>query len=162
VSKTKGPSTPKQMRGMLLPLQDCQLLLPNTVVLEVVNYEQAEVEPIADVPDWLLGYQDWRQQRVPIIAFEVMLERASLKLSERPRLAICKTLGDNPERPFLAILLSSIPQLVQLTEDAIMPIKDEEDLGDLVQQQVLIGGQEAWIPDLSLLEWRLQEALSAG
>ncbi len=147
---------------MLLPLQEGQLLLPNTVVLEVVNYEQAEVEPIADAPQWLLGYQEWRQQHVPIVAFEVMLERAGVKLAERPRLAVCKTLGDNPERPFLAILLSSIPQLIYLTEDAIMPIKDEEDLGDLVQQQVLVGGQEAWIPDLSLLEWRLQEALTQG
>ncbi len=155
----KAPTSQKQMRGMLLPLQVGQLLLPNAIVLEVVNY--ADVQPIVNAPHWLLGYQDWRQQQVPVVAFEVMLERSPLELSERPRLAICKTLGDNPERPFIAILLAAIPQLIHLNEDTIVPLKhQDEELGDLVQQQVTIGNQEAWIPDLSLLEWKLQEALT--
>jgi chemosensory pili system protein ChpC len=92
-----------------------------------------------------------------------MLERSSLELVDRPRMAVCKTLGDNPDCPFIGILLSSIPQLIQLDEDAIIPLKNrEEELGDLVQKQVAIGEQEAWIPDLNVLEWRLQEALSTG
>jgi chemosensory pili system protein ChpC len=76
-------------------------------------------------------------------------------------MAVCKTLGDNPERPFIGILLSSIPQLVPLNEDNIVPLKHNDDgLGDLVQKQVAVGEQEAWIPDLNVLEWRLQEALT--
>jgi chemosensory pili system protein ChpC len=144
---------------MLLPIQGAQLLLPNAVVLEVVNY--ADVQPIADAPHWLLGFQSWREQQVPVVAFEVMLERSSLELAERPRMAVCKTLGDNPERPFIGILLSSIPHLVPLNEDNIVPLKhNDEGLSDLVQKQVAVGEQEAWIPDLNVLEWRLQEALS--
>ncbi len=157
MGKDSSPAA-QEVRGMLLPLQSARLLLPNAVVLEVVSYKA--LQPIEDAPEWLLGYQSWRERLVPVVAFEVLLERSTLKLAKRPRLAICKTLGGNRECPFIAILLSSMPMLVQLSEDVLVPLKKREELGALVQRQVTVGGHRAWIPDLNALEWRLQEVIS--
>lgn len=146
------------VRGVLLPLQDAQLLLPNASIAEVVVYQPPTQIPGA--PSWLLGFHDWRKERVPLVVFETLVERASPVIGNRARIAICKTLGGNPRRPYIGLLLSAMPRLVRVTEEVIVPFDKPEDLGENVKQQVVINGEAAWIPDLHALEWVVQEALS--
>lgn len=146
----------KELRGVLLPLRGALLLLPNASISEIVGYH--EPTPVKNAPEWLLGLQDWHQQKVPLVSFETLVGRGSEEVGHGARVAICKTLGDNPERPFIGIVLSSMPQLVRVTEDAIAPLSEEEDLGSAVLRQVAINNQAAWIPDLNALEWIVQEA----
>ena len=150
--------TPSEIRGVLLPLDNGQLLLPNASVSEVVGYIAPDsVE--GDMPEWLLGTVAWRQQTVPLVSFELLTGGQHSEIGHRARIAICNTLNGNTERPFLGVLLRSIPHLVRVTEESVFPMEESGEMGDVVQRQVMVNGQEAWIPNLDALEKAVNEAL---
>jgi chemosensory pili system protein ChpC len=154
---SEAAATFTELRGVLLPLRGAQLLLPSASISEIVGYHQPT--SVADAPQWLLGLFPWHQQKVPLIEFETLVGKGSEEIGHGARVAICKTLGGNPERPFLGIVLSSMPQLVRVTEEVIAPLSEEEELGSAVLRQVIVNNRAAWIPDLNALEWVVQEAL---
>ena len=41
------------VRGVVIPMTDCNMLLPNACVTEVITY--SEPQPIADAPPWGIG-----------------------------------------------------------------------------------------------------------
>ncbi len=153
-----GSEAVAEVRGVLLPLHGKQLLLPNASVSEVVGYQQPPVQP--DLPDWLLGIQPWRQQEVPLVYFERLVGVAVAEPGIRARVAICNALGGDQQRPFIGILLSSIPRLVRVNEEVIAPLDEPADLGPELHRQVIINGEEAWIPDILVLDRVIREALS--
>lgn len=147
-----------EIRGVLLPLREAQLLLPNASVSEVVSI--TELTTVPDMPNWFLGIMSWRQREVPVISFEELVEVPSDESEPSSKVAICNTLGGNPRRPFIGVLLSSMPKLVRVTQAIITPQENEHELGPAVKRQVIINGEEAWIPDMNAVEWVVQEALS--
>ncbi|MCP3670285.1 MAG: chemotaxis protein CheW [Gammaproteobacteria bacterium] len=147
-----------EIRGVLLPLNKAQLLLPNAAVSEVVPYQ--DLTPASDVPEWFLGFQAWRFQEIPVVSFEDLVEAPSVAPGPRSRVAICNTLGGNQRCQFIGILLASIPRLVRVTEEIIAPQSNLQELGSVIQREVVINGEDAWIPDMSAVEWVVQEALS--
>jgi chemosensory pili system protein ChpC len=151
-------ATDLEIRGVLLPLHEAQLLLPNASVSEVVGLEQ--LKQLSDVPEWFLGTQEWRGQVIPVISFEKLLGLPVAEPGVRARVAVCNTLGGNKDCPFIGLLLASTPRLVRITEDAIAPQSDEQELGEAVKRQVIINEENAWIPDMNSVEWVVQEAVS--
>ncbi len=147
-----------EIRGVLLPLNDAQLLLPNASVSEVVAFQ--EPTPVPDMPAWFLGFQQWRFQDIPVISFEELVESPRVAPGPRSRVAICNTLGGNPRRQFIGVLLASMPRLVRVTQDVVAPQTNQHDLGPAVKREVIINGEDAWIPDINAVEWVVQEALS--
>jgi chemosensory pili system protein ChpC len=147
-----------EIRGVLLPLNKAQLLLPNASVSEVVAFQDLTTAP--DMPEWFLGFQQWRFQDIPVISFEQLVEAPYIDPGPRSRVAICNTLGGNPRRPFIGVLLASMPRLVRVTKEIVAPQTNLHDLGPAVQREVLVNGEEAWIPDINAVEWVVQEALS--
>ena len=143
--------TSYEVRGVLLPLQSAQLLLPNASVSEVVGYMIPD--PIdGEVPEWLLGRFSWRQQSVPLVSFEGLVGLPQQEIGHRARVAICNSLNGNAECPYIGIVLTSIPHLVRISADNISAQDESEDLGEMVAQQVILAGEKAWIPDLDALE----------
>ena len=152
-----GP-TQQEIRGVLLPLRAGQLLLPNASVSEVIGYRDPEAPP-ENAPDWLLGVMSWRQYPIPLISFDNLLGLSDNSIGARARIAICNTLNGNAERPYIGILLRSIPHLVRVIEPLITPVDVPGGTGEMVARKVRISGQEAWIPDLDALERALDEIL---
>ncbi len=155
---SKDAGTGIEIRGVLLPLHEAQLLLPNASVSEVVGLD--ELREVPDMPNWFLGIQLWRGQEIPVISFEELVEVPSIEPGTRSRVAVCNTLGGNPRRPFIGLLLTSMPRLVRITEDVVAPQGNEQELGEAVKRQVVINGENAWIPDMNSVEWVVQEAMS--
>lgn len=147
-----------EIRGVLLPLHEAQLLLPNASVSEVVGLE--ELKAVSDVPEWFLGIQEWRGQEIPVISFEKLLGLPVAEPGVRTRVAVCNTLGGNKDCPFIGLLLASTPRLVRISEDVVALQSDEMDLGEAVKLQVTINDENAWIPDMNSVEWVVQEAVS--
>ena len=56
------------LTGLLLPLSDRSLVLPNVAVAELIGYQPCT--PLPHQPAWLLGWIDWRSQRLPLLSFE--------------------------------------------------------------------------------------------
>jgi chemosensory pili system protein ChpC len=147
-----------EIRGVLLPLHEAQLLLPNASISEVVALEELRVIP--DMPSWFLGIQLWRGQEIPVISFEELVEVPAIEPGTGSRVAVCNTLGGNPRRPFIGLLLTSTPRLVRVSEDVVAAQGNEQELGEAVKSQIIINGENAWIPDMNSVEWVVQEAMS--
>ncbi len=150
--------TPLEVRSVLLPVHNGQLLLPNVSVAEVAAYRESIELP--NSPDWLLGMISWRWKKIPLVCFDTLVGMPVQKTGVRARIAICYTLSGDSKQPFLGILTQSVPHLTRASEALIVSDPEPAELGEGVMQQVLINGEKAWIPDLDALEVMIGSALA--
>jgi chemosensory pili system protein ChpC len=66
-----------QLTGLLLPLADRHLVLPNVAIAELIDFQRGE--PASDAPPWYLRQVTWRDQQLPLINMltDTALSRAS-------------------------------------------------------------------------------------
>lgn len=150
---------PREIRCILVPVGDVRLLLPNATVAEVITLPTAE--PVAGAPDWLLGRIAWRGWRVPLVSFTTLCGAGEGDAELSSRVAVLKTLGGNPELPFIAVVTQGFPRLTTLNAELIIPTHDGSSLPPGIRAQVLVRDDVAVIPDLEGMETELL-ALLAG
>lgn len=133
------------LTGLLLPLSDRCLVLPNVAVAELIGYQACT--PAPDQPHWLLGWIDWRSQRLPLLSFEAACG-AHTQVGKRARIVVLNALGGT-SRSFFALLVQGIPRSCKL--DSQLNYVDVP-LGKHELAAVQVGEQVARIPDLVALE----------
>jgi len=149
-----------EVRSVLIPLDDRQLLLPNAMVAEVMGYQPPE--PVEDQPGWYLGNMAWRGVLIPVISFEAMLGGEAVKPGHRGRIAIMNALGGNPRLSHFGMVVQAIPSLVRVTTDNVLPMPEDKVQEDpLIRQAVELDLSAAYIPDFDEIELRIQEVVSA-
>ena len=149
--------TPSEIRGVLIPLQQQTLLLPNSAVTEIIDYR--ELDPVDGAPAWLAGSTDWHHRRLLVVQFERLLGQAEVAASQRRRIMVCHTLNEAAKQPFVGILAMAIPRLVRVTPEQLQGQALEPELADApVSAALLFDGQPVLIPDLDGLEARLSQA----
>ncbi|MCU7844194.1 MAG: chemotaxis protein CheW [Candidatus Thiodiazotropha sp. (ex Monitilora ramsayi)] len=147
-----------EVRSVLIPLADRQLLLPNAVVAEVLGYQPPE--KVDGKPDWYLGNMAWRGVLIPVISFESMLGGADVTPGHRGRIAIMNALNGNNRLTHFGVVVQAIPSLVRVTTDNVLPKPDtsaEESV--FIKQVVELDLSTAYIPDLDEIERQLVEVL---
>lgn len=139
---------PQEVSSLLLPLADGQLLVPVDTLSEVVAMQA----PVAayDAPDWYLGELNWREQRLPLLSFEVMRGQPLSSTSDSSRIAVLNSGNPQGDLPFFAIVLAGTPRLVRVTPDELAGRERPCEQGELMH--VALSGEEAVIPDLAALE----------
>jgi chemosensory pili system protein ChpC len=137
-----------EIAGLLIPLHEKQLLLPNVTVAEIIPYRVPTV--IGDHASWLLGQMEWRNIHIPVLSYEV-LNGASIPSLEGARLAVVNGTGANRTIPFYAILIQGIPKLTHVKEDDIVTVEAMH-LGPYDKMSVSLLGEQAMIPDLDMIE----------
>ncbi len=142
------------VRGLLIPLADCRLLLPSVAVAEVVP--AASVTRVAPAPAWLAGSMEWRFLSIPVLSFEAMSGALPApQRRNRHQVAVLRAVGDLDSK-FYGVLIQGIPTLIQVRESelTLLPMKRES---AEVTARVEVAGQLALIPDLDVLERRIME-----
>ncbi|CAI8927241.1 chemotaxis protein CheW [Pseudomonas donghuensis] len=139
------------LTGLLLPLSDRCLVLPNVAVAELIGFQAGS--PVLASPEWLLGWIDWRGQRLPLLSFESACG-GQLQVGERARIVVLNALGSSPLR-FVALLVQGIPRSCKL--DSQLNYVDVP-LAALEMAAVQVGEQVARVPDLPALEQLLVNA----
>ncbi|MDZ3994107.1 chemotaxis protein CheW [Pseudomonas sp. Teo4] len=139
------------LTGLLLPLGDRTLVLPNVAVAELLGRRSLPCE--RSEPSWHLGWIDWRQQHLPLIGFEAACG-GETPCGERARIVVLNALGDTGLR-YLAVLLQDIPRSCKL--DSQLNYVDVA-LGSLELAAVQVGEQVARVPDLGALERLVRDA----
>lgn len=139
------------LTGLLLPLGDRTLVLPNVAVAELVGQRTLSCQQ--GQIDWHMGWLDWRQQRLPLIGFEAACGGQTL-CGERARIVVLNALGDTGLR-HLALLLQGIPRSCKL--DSQLNYVDVP-LAALELAAVQVGEQVARVPDLAALERLVRDA----
>lgn len=143
VASQNGTSS---LSGLLLPLADRTLLLPNVAVAELIAYQTPQ--EIAHAPDWLMGRIIWRDLSLPLVSFEAASD-GQVQVGEQARVAILNAIGGQPQVKFIAVLVQGIPRAMKV--DRTLPSAPGL-LAPLELAAVQAGEDVAKIPDLVALE----------
>lgn len=149
-------TTLNMIHCLLLPVHG-KMLLPHATVAEVVPYSAAA--PVPHAPAWLAGMLSWRGARIPLVFFEGACGD-SLPVSEpaQQKIVVLKTLGDDPDLPFIALVMQGLPRALKVDSDAMNPEADESS-APLILKHININGQAAYIPNMDALEDAIKTAL---
>jgi len=139
---------PQEVSSLLLPLQQGQMLVPVDSLSEVIALQT----PVAvyDAPEWYLGELIWREQRLPLLSFDVMRGEALGGASENGRIAVLSSGNPDGDLPYFALILQGTPRLVRVTPEELALREQALSPGELMH--VALSGEEAVIPDLQGLE----------
>ncbi|WP_349971148.1 chemotaxis protein CheW [Pseudomonas caspiana] len=141
-----------QLTGLILPLSDRNLLLPNVAVAELIDYQDCSAD--SDAPDWYLGPISWRQRNLPLLSFEAACGGRTL-VGGRARIVVLNALGGRDELKFIALLTQGIPRSCKV-DNQLSYVDVPLDALELAAVQ--IGETVAKIPDLVGLEQWLVDA----
>ena len=140
------------LTGLLVPLVDRTLLLPNVAVAELIPYRAPQVSEGA--PEWFLGQIAWRDLRLPLLSFEAA-SGAQAPVASGARVAVINALGGRPKVKFIALLVQGIPRSLKVGSE--LPAADVE-LAPLELGAARVGDDVVRIPDLAALEQLLADA----
>jgi chemosensory pili system protein ChpC len=149
----------KEVRSVLIPLHELQLLLPNAVIAEVIGYQHPEPAE-AGKPDWLVGTAHWRGVIIPVVSFEGMLGERVVLPGHRGRIMVMNTLNQNQKLTHIGLVVQAIPSLVRVSADNIIPLNPEDELDPLVKQQIELDMNPALIPELDEIERQVLEVVN--
>jgi chemosensory pili system protein ChpC len=151
----------KEVRSVLIPLSDRQLLLPNAVVAEIMGYQTPEA--VEGAPEWLMGNLAWRGIMIPVISFEVMNGNEVMEPGHRGRIAIINVLSNRPRFSHYGLVVQAIPSLVRVSTDNVMPTASDgtEENNPLIRQAVDLDMSPAFIPDLDEMEQQLHSIVDS-
>jgi chemosensory pili system protein ChpC len=140
--------------NIILPLVGSALLLPNAAVAEVVLAGQLTS---AVSSPFLLGYMIWREQEIPVISFEGLLEGELPAGVTLRQMAVLNGITDRQKMPFFCVALSGVPRLARLRDSDITPLDTETN--PLIHSYVRALDTKLMIPDWDMLEQEIIEAL---
>lgn len=138
------------VRSQLIPLDNMRLILPNTTVAEVVNYEKPDI--IDKQPKWCMGVLTWRGLQIPLLKFETLSSGNSVDAGKRSRVIVVNTVSDKKgQQSYYGFLTQGIPRLLSLTAENIIDSPNKK-LVPFVLRNTLIDGNEVLIPDQKAIE----------
>lgn len=145
------------LNGLIVPMAEQQLLLPNVAVAELVGYRLSV--PAEKGPEWFLGWASWRDQKVPLLDPERLLGQQPAAHADAPaRTLILNALGGRAGMPFIGLRVWGIPRSRKVLRGEI------EQAGEprrFVSQPVRLAGSDEvlLIPDLHAVEQALAEVV---
>lgn len=145
-------SSANSLTGLLVPLTDRTLLLPNVAVAELIPYRAPQLS--AGMPSWFLGQIAWRDLRLPLLSFEAASD-GQASVSPGARVAVINALGGRPAVKFIAVLLQGIPRSIKVGAELV---RADVALSPLELDAVQFGEAVLKIPDLIGLEQKLADA----
>ena len=145
-----------ELHCMLIPTHRETLLLPTSVMAEVVDYTAPR--PAEDAPPWLLGQIDWENRQVPVFSFGALINGTGPdEVSRRARIMVLKSLTDSTRVPYMGLLMSDLPRPVVVCEPDLQETGDDKkSLG--VFSHIRIGEDDAILPDLDRLAHLVEHA----
>ncbi|WP_298186453.1 chemotaxis protein CheW [uncultured Pseudomonas sp.] len=140
------------LTGLLMPLTDRTLLLPNVAVAELIPYRAPQASE--GMPNWFLGQIAWRDLRLPLLSFEAASD-GQATVSSGSRVAVINALGGRPAVKFIAVLVQGIPRSIKVGAELV---RADVGLSPLELDAVQFGEAVLKIPDLLGLEQKLADA----
>lgn len=138
------------VRCLVLPLNNVSLLVPNTLVAEVIDYKPSEAA--GQMPDWLTGMLAWRGRNLPVISFERLIGRQTALLNEGRRYVVCNTVNPNSHIPFIALEVQGIPHLVMVKNEMLEPDGKNHQAEPAVLAHLRLNEESVLVPNMEILE----------
>ncbi len=148
------------IRGVMIPVTEAKVLLPNASVSEVITY--GTPQQIEAAPEWVYGIITWRGWRIPLFSFSRLAARAAEENTSGAKVAILKALRGNAKMPFMALLAQGFPRLTTITSENLLLEGDQDLLPDGVRHAVMVNDELAFVPDMDQIEERLLEIVGTS
>jgi len=153
----------RHVASQVLSLNGERVILPNTVVAEIIPYVSADSLPAnldKAAPAWLLGMIAWRGVSVPLLSMETILGSQYEQPDKRSSIAIINAAGNMTGLPYFAIVTQGIPRLLQVSSDTLGLIEETGDSNKAAACHVVLDGDVAVIPDMDVIEGMLKDVFS--
>lgn len=149
-------SDDNQVRALMAPIPGGGVLVPGTMIAEVVNYN--DPEPFHEGPDWLLGEVRWNGWQIPVVNLGMLAGLSDdYSVPPRARVLIVKTLSMASSVLHIGLLVDGLPRLKNVTPANLIEI--EAETPDGVFSHVSVEDQDAVIPDLDELALTIEKAV---
>ena len=147
------------IRGVLIPISETRLLLPNAVIAEVITF--VSPDPVATKATWLLGKVNWRNYKLPLISVASYAGFVGRESLLNVKIAILKGLSGKAQVPFLAVLTQGFPKLTAIGPETVqIDTIAEKRPGIAMSVRLTVDESDAHIPDLDAIESAVAQALS--
>jgi chemosensory pili system protein ChpC len=147
----------RDIRGVLITVNQGRLLLPNASIAEVITF--SDPERIESAPAWMLGQIRWRGWRLPLLSFSRFAGWSDEEGQIGAKVVVLKALGGNPKLPYFAVLSQGFPRLVTVSRKALAEASGGS-LPQGIHANVMLNDDAAVVPDLAGLETLIQQALA--
>ncbi len=141
------------LRCLLISVQSGQLVLPNSLVAEVLPF--ATPLQIEGAPHWVVGAMLWRNLTTPLVSLGRLIFRVAPEVDLNSRIIILNALGTDSRLPHYGILGTSAPRPLNLRRQDIQP-DPEVPASELSRTGVLSWAryqeQPVAVPDLDAIE----------
>ena len=148
----------RDIRGVLITVNQGRLLLPNASVAEVITF--SDPDRIEGAPSWMLGQIRWRGWRLPLLSFSRFAGWSQEEGQIGAKVVVLKALGGNPKLPYFAVLSQGFPRLVTVSRRALSEASGGSVLPEGIHAQVMLNDDAAVVPDLAGLESLIVQALA--
>jgi chemosensory pili system protein ChpC len=149
-------NTAMEVRSLIAPISGGGILLPGSMIAEVVNY--AEPEAFATGPEWLLGELRWNGWQIPVVNFALL---AGLTpddaVPDRARVLVVKTFSMSASILHIGMIIEGLPRLKSVTPANL--VEKEGQTPEGVFSHVQVEDQAAVIPDLDALALSIEKAV---
>ncbi len=147
-----------QIKCVVLKVNGDELLMPNASVAEIVPIRN--IINVANKPDWMLGYLDWRGNSVPLISFEALggVRMPSLATGN-VKAAVLFSIGEDKDFPFVSILMQDAPSVVNIKEADLVTSKEQQTHPAVLEKVMMADGNYS-IMDLEKLEGIVKQVMT--
>ncbi|MCU7801039.1 MAG: chemotaxis protein CheW [gamma proteobacterium symbiont of Lucinoma myriamae] len=155
-AKKSGSSIVQEnkVRCLTLNFFSYKMLLPNASVAEVTALKS--IEPKLGAPEWFGGLMNWRDQAVPVVIFEKVMNSDASKPQSYRRVLILNAPNNKGCSPFIALGCQSIPSLTLIEEERVAATEIQSEKATHIK----LDGENYIIPNISLLETMVSEVMS--
>ncbi len=143
-----------RVRCLTLNFLSYKMLIPNASVAEVT--EPGNIQPLLGAPEWFGGMIRWREQDVPVVIFEKIMNINASKPQKYRRVLILNSPNNKGCSPFIALGCQSIPSLNLIDETRVTTSDKKNELVAYVK----LDGENYIIPKISFLEDRVSEVMA--
>jgi chemosensory pili system protein ChpC len=143
-----------ELQALIVPLKYWNLIVPQSLVIEVLS--MPIVHSIEASERWLKGTIEWRGIQVPLASMEAFCKpEEGIDQQNTHRVAVMQGLGDIDH---YALEIYSIPHPVRVVESEVQDDEAEESC-ELIARHVRISGVKGVIPELEVLEQKINEVI---
>jgi len=153
--RTAQKAESPEMACLILPLDDCDLLIPNDCVAEVMSWRR--VKPASGLPRWCPGTLVWRNHTVAVVDFSVLSGFREQPRLNRRALVVVNRIAVRDGSAFYAFACAGLPRVLRTSESELRDAPEAESRkGTLAAIQ--LGSDTAFIPDLRYIEDEVSRA----
>lgn len=147
-----------EVRTLLAPISGGAVMLPSSVVAQVVDYSEAR--PYKGAPGWLLGEVRWNNWSLPVVSFAILAGKTSREQAGvGNRMLVVKSLSDSSVTPYFGILIEGVPRMLKIKPSGLTKPKQLKE-HPCVFREVTVGGERVLIPELAEIVSSLEQFIS--